>query len=53
MEEMMTCSEAAKLLRVKVETVRAWVKSGKLRASRPGRRLLVPRAEVDRLLAGA
>ncbi len=34
-------------------TVRQWIRVGKLRAARIGRRLLVSREELDKLLAGS
>ena len=44
--------EAAKLLGVRVETVRAWERAGKLTVERTaGGQRLVPQAEVARLLA--
>jgi len=44
----LTILEAAAIARAPVSSVRAWIYSGKLRASRPGRRVLVRR---DRLIA--
>ena len=44
----LTIVEAAALARAPVSSVRGWIYSGRLRASRPGRRVLVRR---DRLLA--
>jgi molybdopterin-binding protein len=44
--------EAAKLLGVRVETLRAWERSGKLATRRsPGGQRLIPEGEVARLLA--
>jgi molybdopterin-binding protein len=44
--------EAAKLLDVRVETLRRWEQGGKLRVERtPGGQRVVPEAEVARLLA--
>jgi molybdopterin-binding protein len=44
--------EAAKLIGVRVETLRAWERAGKLSTRRsPGGQRLIPEAEVARLLA--
>src|SRR5262245_31989376 len=44
--------EAAKLLSVRVETLRTWERAGKLSTDRtPGGQRIVPRSEVARLLA--
>jgi len=44
--------EAARLIGVRVETLRAWERSGKLSTRRsPGGQRLIPEAEVARLLA--
>ena len=44
--------EAARLIGVRVETLRAWERAGKLSTERtPGGQRLVPQAEVARLLA--
>lgn len=43
--------EAALVLRVSEWTVRRWVRSGRLRSVRPGRRRLVSREDVERLIA--
>lgn len=50
---MLTRDEAAAALRVTPRTVSEWIKSGKLKAVKPGRRVLIPREEIDRLLRGA
>jgi len=42
----MTVEEAAAALRVKPRTVREWIKHGKLRAGRIGRRYLIEESEV-------
>jgi excisionase family DNA binding protein len=45
-------NESAILLGVSVDSVRAWVKTGKLGASRVGgkSKILIPRTELERLL---
>ena len=45
--------EVARECRTSLSSVRAWVASGRLRATRPGRRLLVSRADLDALLDSA
>lgn len=47
---MLTLPEAAKQLRVSVRALRDWVAQGELLVAQPGKRLLVPQSEVDRLL---
>lgn len=50
---MLTVKEAAAFAHVHPETIRRWIRSGVLKASRPGGRvLLIARAELDRVLAG-
>jgi excisionase family DNA binding protein len=51
--DLMLVEEVAHELRTPVATVRWWIHTGKLKATRPGRRLLVRRSEVERLLASA
>jgi excisionase family DNA binding protein len=48
---MLTMEEAAKMLRVTVRTLSTWIRSGRISVARPGRRVLVPRSEVERLLS--
>ncbi len=45
-----TVAEAAHKLRVSEDTIRAWIKQGKLHALRAGRRLLLDPAEVAALV---
>ncbi len=49
-DEFMTSSDAAKFAAVATGTIRRWVKSGKLRDHRAGRRVRVRRADIERLL---
>jgi excisionase family DNA binding protein len=42
--------EVARLVRAPVETVRWWIRTGKLPASKPGRRLLIRRSDLQNLL---
>lgn len=46
-----TVSETAALLRIGRSLAYDWAKSGKLPTIRIGRRLLIPRAAVDKLLS--
>jgi excisionase family DNA binding protein len=52
MQEMLAFSrrEAADALRVSLRTVDYLLASGKLRGRRIGRRVVIPRAEVEKLL---
>jgi len=45
--ELLLLPEAADLARVSVETVRHWLKGGKLRSVRPGRRRLIRRRDLE------
>ena len=51
MKALKSVEEAAGLLRISPWTVRAWVKAGKLRPVRLGRRILLSEAELERLVA--
>ena len=44
-------TEVAREARVSVSTVRHWIDTGKLRSSRPGRRRLVLRSDLDDFLS--
>lgn len=46
----LTLTEAAELARISVSTMRAWIRSGRVRALRPGRRLLLVEAELHAFL---
>lgn len=48
-QELLTASQAAESLSATSQTIRNWIRSGRLPAVRIGNRFLVPRAEVDRL----
>ncbi len=48
--EVLTTLEAAKVLRCDPKTLRSWIAAGKVHASRVGRRWLIPRSEVERIL---
>jgi excisionase family DNA binding protein len=47
----LTLEECAAEARVSPSSVRHWLRMGKLRSVRPGRRRLVERAEFERFLA--
>jgi excisionase family DNA binding protein len=50
-DELLFVEEVAREVRAPVETVRWWIRTGKLPASKPGRRLLIRRSDLLRLLA--
>lgn len=52
-EGFMLIDEVAALCRASPETVRFWIKTGRLRSVRPGRRRLIARAELRRFLETA
>lgn len=52
-EERLSLQEAADALGVSEQTARRWVKSGKLKAYKPGLRYLIPASAVEELLEGA
>jgi excisionase family DNA binding protein len=47
---MLTKKEAAARLRVTVRTLTTWITAGHLSVARPGRKVLIPLSEVERLL---
>lgn len=47
----LTLDECAAEARVSLSSVRHWLRTGKLRSVRPGRRRLVERSEFERFLA--
>lgn len=49
-DEYLTAAEAARMLRVDASTVRRWVKSGRLKAISPGRKMLILAASVTKLI---
>ncbi len=48
--EYLSAEQAAELLFVKPRTIGAYLKSGELLGARIGRRLLIPRSEIDALI---
>ena len=51
-EERYSLREAADALGIAEITARNWVKSGKLKAHRPGRKYLIPSSAIEELLRG-
>ena len=51
MENLLTVPEAAQMLRMSEHTIYLWLRSGKLKSVRPGRKWLIPKEEIDRLLS--
>lgn len=45
-----TIEETAEILKLSISTVRAYIKSGKIKAARIGTRWRITEAEIDRLL---
>lgn len=51
-KQVYTIQEVAALLQFSEQTIRDWVRSGRIKAARPGLRAWrIPRSEVGRLLA--
>ncbi len=50
--QFLSIKDVAGAVHVVERTVRGWVKTGKLRASRAGRLMRIERAELERFLAG-
>ena len=53
MRPLKSVEEAAELLGVSKWSVRSWIREGKLRAVRLGRRVLVEEAELERFIAAS
>ena len=47
--ELLTASQAAEALSATSQSIRNWIRAGRLRAVRIGNRFLIPRAEVERM----
>ena len=58
-DELLTAEQVAQILKVKAETVRSWIQSGALRATRPGngtrpgRKYRVRRSDLDAYVASS
>jgi excisionase family DNA binding protein len=50
--DFLLVEEVAAICRASPETVRFWIRTGRLHSIRPARRRLIARAEVNRFLAG-
>lgn len=48
--ELITVSQAAEALSASTQTIRNWVRSGRLRGVRVGNRFLIPHGEIERML---
>ena len=49
--QYLTTTEAANYLRLNVQTIRAWYRSGKLKGSKPGgRKILFEKDDLDNLI---
>lgn len=49
-KKFLLVEEVADICRTSASTVRVWIKSGRLRSLRPGRRRLIAAAELQRFL---
>jgi excisionase family DNA binding protein len=47
--ELLTVSQAAEACNATSQTIRNWIKSGRVHGVRIGNRFLIPREEIDRL----
>ena len=47
-----TVQEAAKALQVTAQTIRAWIKQGKLKSQRIGRPILITESNLEEFLRG-
>jgi excisionase family DNA binding protein len=52
-DEYLLVAEVAALCRTPTSSVREWIRTGRLAATRPGRRVLVRRSDVEALLAAS
>lgn len=50
-EDLLFLEDVAAITRVSVETVRFWIKRGRLASIRPGRRRMVRREDLEAFLA--
>lgn len=50
-EEMLSRNDFAKLLGITPKTLSVWIKSGKVKAARPGRGYRIPKSELHRCLS--
>ena len=49
-EELLSVEQVAELLGLHVRTVRAWVREGRLKATRPGKQYVIARQDLEALL---
>ena len=52
-KELLTVSQAAEALSASSQSIRNWIRAGRLAGVRIGNRFLIPRPEVDRMLGEA
>jgi excisionase family DNA binding protein len=50
MHDYLLLSEVAQIARTSVDSVRGWVRSGRLRSVKPGRRRLIRREDLEQFL---
>lgn len=48
--ELLTVSQAAEALSASTQTIRNWIRSGRLRGVRIGNRFLIPHGEIERMV---
>lgn len=49
-DEYLSVDDVAKVAKVEAQTVREWIKAGKLRATKPGREYRIKRSWLDAML---
>jgi excisionase family DNA binding protein len=52
-KQLLTVSQAAEALNASSQSIRNWIRAGRLAGVRVGNRFLIPRPEVDRMLGEA
>ena len=52
-DDLLLLPEVAAMCRATIPSVREWIRTGRLKASRPGRRVLIRRSDVEAMLAAA
>lgn len=53
MQDFFTVSQVASELHLSIETVRRYIKTGKLKASKPGKSFIIMRTELLRFITNA
>ena len=49
-EQLMTINETAEFLRIHINTIYNWIKGGKLKSKRVGKRRLIAKKDLDKIL---